>query len=121
MDNERIIKLENVIKQMLTPLKSIPLDLVIEWLSWYKIIPFNKSDEKDTNLLLKLKQVANLAWKNVNAKWILRPRPNEVARRTFRSRARWTVWVADVNKDGKWDCSALPKLELFKFFKRMVL
>lgn len=30
MNEERVVKLENVIKQMLTPLKNIPLDLVIE-------------------------------------------------------------------------------------------
>ena len=36
--------LENVIKQMLTPLKNIPLNLVIEGITGHKIIPFDKID-----------------------------------------------------------------------------
>lgn len=71
-------KLENVIKQMLTPLKKIPLSLVIEGLSGYNIIPFNKRDTKDISLLKKLIEVAKIAGNEVNKKGITRPRPNEV-------------------------------------------
>jgi hypothetical protein len=71
-------KLEEVIKQMLTPLKGIPFSLVIESLSNHKVIPFNKNDVKDLAVLETLKAVAKKAAEDVNIKGILRPRPNEV-------------------------------------------
>lgn len=70
--------LENVIKQMLRPLRNIPLNLVIEGISGFQIIPFDKLDAKDQSVLENLVKACNLAGKNVNAKGILRPRPNEV-------------------------------------------
>jgi hypothetical protein len=39
MNEEYTKRLENVIKQMLTPLKGIPLNLVIESISGCKILP----------------------------------------------------------------------------------
>jgi hypothetical protein len=78
MDKNYTQKLEEVIKQMLTPLKKIPFNLVIEGLSGYKIIPFDKKDKKDVVLLEKIIQVANLAGNQLNKTGILRPRPNEV-------------------------------------------
>ncbi len=70
--------LEGVISQMLKPLKGISLDVVIEGLSGYKIIPFDSNDEKDTKLLSALKTVAINAGKNINLNGICRNRPNEV-------------------------------------------
>lgn len=78
MSESRMEKLENVIKQMLTPLKGIPLDLVIESISGKKIIPFNKNDKKDEQLLQKLIKVAKNTGKEINRKGIKRSRPNEV-------------------------------------------
>jgi len=71
-------RLEGVIKQMRAPLRSIPLNLVIEGISGYKIIPFDPNDSKDKAVLETLVKACKLAGKNVNAKGILRPRPNEV-------------------------------------------
>lgn len=71
-------QLEYVIKQMLRPLKDIPLNLVIEALCDKKIIPFDKSDTKDQQVLEKLKKVCVIAGNEVNKKGIVRARPNEV-------------------------------------------
>ena len=78
MPDDYIKKLEDVIKQMLTPLKNIPFSLVIEALSNHKVLPFNKNDEKDIAVLETLKAVAKKAAEDVNIKGMLRPRPNEV-------------------------------------------
>lgn len=71
-------QLENVIRQMLRPLKDIPLNLVIEVLCGKKVIPFDKSDSRDQALLQKLREVCILAGREVNKTGITRARPNEV-------------------------------------------
>lgn len=71
-------RLEHVIKQMLKPLKGIPLNLVIEALCDKKIIPFDRSNSKDQQMLEKLKRVCITAGAEVNKKGIIRSRPNEV-------------------------------------------
>lgn len=63
---------------MLVPLRNIPLKLVIEGISGFQIIPFDKQGAKDQAVLANLKKVCAVAGRNVNAKGILRPRPNEV-------------------------------------------
>jgi len=77
-NNEYTKKLENVIKQMLQPLKDIPFNLVIEAMTGKKVISFDfaKSDYQD--VLELLKQSAVNAGKEINKTGILRPRPNEV-------------------------------------------
>lgn len=76
--DDYIVTLENVIKQMIKPLKGIPFKLVIEVLSGYKIIPFDKKSKKDKIILEKLIKVAISVGKKVNKNGIKRPRPNEV-------------------------------------------
>lgn len=71
-------ELEGVISQMLKPLSGLPLGIVIEGLSGYKVIPFDEKDDKDLQVLNTLKKVANNVLVEVNKKGILRPRPNEV-------------------------------------------
>lgn len=71
-------KLENVIKQMLQPLRGIPFNLVIEALSNYKVIPFNPKSKEDKALLDVLISVATEAGEEVNREGIRRTRPNEV-------------------------------------------
>ena len=78
MSNGYTKKLEEVIKQMLTPLKKVPLNLVIEGFSGYKIIPFNKEDRKDKVLLENLIKAVNQAGIEINKLGIKRPRPNEI-------------------------------------------
>jgi len=77
-DPEYIKQLEETIKQMLHPIKNIPLKLVIESISGCKVIPFNKEDNKDQDVLKKLVEVAKVAGVNINKKGIARKRPNEV-------------------------------------------
>ncbi len=58
MDKEYTKRLENVIKQMLTPLKDIPFNLVIESLTGKKVIPFDYKNNEDLELLETLKKAA---------------------------------------------------------------
>lgn len=78
MDEEYVKQLENTIKQMLRPLKDIPLKLVIESLCGHTIIPFNPKDNRDMAVLNNLKKAAQIAGANINRDGILRKRPNEV-------------------------------------------
>jgi hypothetical protein len=77
-DKEYVNRLENVIKQMLTPLKDIPFNLVIESLTGKKVIPFDFKNSEDTKLLELLKNVAVLGGKEINKNGIESRRPNEV-------------------------------------------
>jgi len=76
--NEYIKKLENVIKQMLQPLKDIPFNLVIETMTGKKVISFDFTKKDHQEVLKLLKQSALNAGKEINKTGILRPRPNEV-------------------------------------------
>ena len=70
--------LKGVISQMLRPLKGLPLDVVIEGLSGYKVIPFDKHDKKDIRVLGDLENVARKVLSSVNNGGILSKRSNEV-------------------------------------------
>ena len=78
MSKEYTKKLEGIIKQMLKPLKGIPLRLVIEGISGCKINPFDKNNSKDSQLLKKLTKAADIAGKEINKTGIAESRPNEV-------------------------------------------
>ena len=78
MNKDYTKKLENVIKQMLTPLKKIPFNLVIEAITGYKILPFDKNNDLDLRVLDDLEKVAYIAGEKINKIGIKRPRPNEV-------------------------------------------
>jgi len=71
-------ELDGIISQMLKPLKGISLNIVIEGLSGYKIIPFDIKNKMDVDLLNTLKKVAKKAGREVNKTGIIRSRPNEV-------------------------------------------
>ena len=71
-------RLENVIKQMLIPLKDIPFNLVIESMTGKKVISFDIRNSEHKQLLGLLKQTALTAGKTINKTGILRSRPNEV-------------------------------------------
>ncbi len=65
-DKDYVNRLENVIKQMLTPLRDIPFNLVIESLTGKKVIPFDFENSEDKEILDILKQVAVFAGKEIN-------------------------------------------------------
>jgi hypothetical protein len=77
-NNEYTKKLENVIKQMLQPLKDIPFNLVIEVMTGKKVMSFDFTKVDHQKVLNLLKQAALNAGKEINKTGILRPRPNEV-------------------------------------------
>ncbi len=71
-------QLEKVIKQMLSPLKEIPLKLVIESLCNHTIIPYDPSDSRDVSVLKNLVLAAGKAGIKINKNGIQRRRANEV-------------------------------------------
>jgi len=71
-------RLEDVIKQMLRPLKDIPFNLVIEAVAGKKVMPFDSNNTKHCRVLEVVTEVAEIAGKKINETGILRPRPNEV-------------------------------------------
>jgi len=76
--NDYTKRLENVIKQMLKPLKDIPFNLVIESMTGKKVISFNFRKKVHKEVLELLKKSAINAGKRINKTGILRSRPNEV-------------------------------------------
>ena len=62
---------------MLTPLKNLLFNLVIEAISQKKALPFNKDENGNDILLANLIKATNLACSETNMKGINRPRPNE--------------------------------------------
>jgi len=78
MENGYTKRLENIIKQMLQPLKDIPFNLVIESMTGKKVISFDFTNLSHKEVLELLKQSALNAGREINKTCILRPRPNEV-------------------------------------------
>ncbi len=77
-DKDYVSRLENVVKQMLHPLKDIPLNLVIEAMTGKKVISFDFAKPAHKEVLKLLMQSALIAGKEINKTGILRPRSNEV-------------------------------------------
>jgi hypothetical protein len=76
--NEYTKRLENIVKQMLQPLKDIPFNIVIEAMTGKKVISFDFTKQEHQMVLRLLKQSALSAGKEINKTGILRTRPNEV-------------------------------------------
>lgn len=77
-DKDYVNRLEDVVKRMLTPLKDIPFNLVIESLTGKKVIPFDFHNIVDRQLLDTLGKVAVVSGKEINKDGIRSRRPNEV-------------------------------------------
>ena len=77
-DKKYVSNLENVIKQMLRPLKDIPFNLVIETMTGKKVVSFDFKNLEHKQILDLLKRTALNAGKEINKTGILRYRPNEV-------------------------------------------
>lgn len=114
--NEEYVKiLENVIKQMVKPLKNIPFSLVMESLSDYKIIPFNEKDKNDIETLNILKKVAVEAGNEINKNGIISNRPNEVGNKIeefVRNALNGFAFHSDIpsNKNGKKQSVGYPDI-----------
>jgi len=78
-EQEKYIKeLETTISQFLKPLKNIPFKIAIKAVSGCKVIPFNKDDVKDQQLLKDLIEATKITTKNANQQGIFTRRENEV-------------------------------------------
>lgn len=117
-------KLEDIIKQMLSPLKGLPFQLVVEGISGYKVLPFDLDDEKNKKLVENLKKVAQIAGREVNKNGIKRPRPNEVGNdiEPFIKKALHEIgYKADTpkTKSGKGKSTGYPDIEFEDIYKRI--
>jgi hypothetical protein len=78
-EQEKYIKeLEGAISQFLKPLKNIPFKIVIKAMSGCEVIPFDKDNPDDRQLLTDLIEATKIAAKNANQKGIFTRRENEV-------------------------------------------
>lgn len=78
-EQEKYIKeLEEAISQFLKPLKNIPFKIAIKAMSDCKVIPFDKDNPDDRQLLKDLIEATKIAARNANRKGIFTRRENEV-------------------------------------------
>ena len=77
-EKERIEALEQALAQMLKPVKNIPFSVIVKSLADCRIIPVDKADTADQELLKRLQVSIQLCAAELNAEPIKRPRPNEV-------------------------------------------
>ncbi len=78
-EQEKYIKeLEEAISQFLKPLKNIPFKIAIKAISGCKVIPFDKNNPDDHQLLRDLIEATKIATRNANQKGIFTRRENEV-------------------------------------------
>jgi len=78
-EQEKYIKeLEETISQFLRPLKNIPFRIAIKAISGCKVIPFDKNNPNDKQLLKDLIEATKIAAQNANKKGIFTRRENEV-------------------------------------------
>jgi hypothetical protein len=75
---EYIKELENVIAQFLKPIKNIPFKIAIKAISGCEVIPFDKNNPDDIQLLQDLIEATKRAAKNANRQGIFTRRENEV-------------------------------------------
>lgn len=78
-EQEKYIKeLEKTISQFLKPLKNIPFKIAIKAMSGCNVIPFDKDNPQDQQLLKDLIEAIKIGAKNANQKGIFTRRENEV-------------------------------------------
>lgn len=77
-DKQRLSVLEDVLQQMLRPVRNVPFDLVIKALSGHKVIKTDLSDAADATMLAELTAAVLQAGAAIHRAPIRRPRPNEV-------------------------------------------
>ena len=123
-NDEYTEKLESIIRQMLIPLREVPLRLVIEGLCGYSVVPFDKEDYKDMAVLFNLSKIADMVGNEVNKSGIKRPRPNEVGNdiEIFVKDALISIgYIADTpkTKRGNKKTTGYPDLQFIDEFDRL--
>lgn len=76
-----IEQLELLISKFLEPLKGIPYSVAIKVLTGYEVLPFDPSVEENEELLIALKDAAQIAGYRAYSEGILASRPNEAGNR----------------------------------------
>jgi hypothetical protein len=77
-NSEYTKKLENVIRQIIQPIKDIPFNLVIEALTNKRVIRFDDNNDEHKKALNTLIEIGRISVAVINKKGIIRNRPNEV-------------------------------------------
>ena len=77
-DKKRLKVLENVLAQMLKPIRGVPFSLIVKSLSDHQVIKFDPKSPDDAAVLTLLEQAIQLCAQELKADPIRRPRPNEV-------------------------------------------
>jgi hypothetical protein len=70
--------LEQVLAQMLKPVKDVPFSVVVKSLAERQVIQVNKANAADKELLERLKKTVQFCAADLKSNPIRRPRPNEV-------------------------------------------
>jgi len=78
VDNDYVEKLERIIQRMLTPLKDIPFPIVIKAISGQEVVPFNKSDTEDAQLLNEIIKAVINAGRQMVLDGVYAKRVNEI-------------------------------------------
>lgn len=128
-DQEQYItELENVIRQMLKPVKNISFGLVIRAMTGFEVIEFDRNKKEDKNLLKKLSKAAEIAAQEVaKIGGIKRPRPNEVGNdlEPFVEEALKKVGYSDAgkpkSKSGKGKSAGYPDREFTDYDRAVYL
>lgn len=77
-DKERLKVLEQALAQMLKPVKGIPFSVIVKSLAEQHVIPIDKNDTADIDLLKRLERTIHICAAELKSNPIRRPRPNEV-------------------------------------------
>lgn len=77
-DSEKIKMLQSVIRKMLSPIKDVPLDVIISSFTGKEVIKIDFENEKDIRLIDKVKESAKFVFNDLKNNPIEKNRPNEV-------------------------------------------
>jgi hypothetical protein len=77
-EKERLKLVEQALAQMLKPIRNIPFSIIVQALAERLVIPIDKADRNDVELLDKLQQTIHFCAAELKSHPIRRPRPNEV-------------------------------------------
>jgi hypothetical protein len=77
-EKERLKLVERALAQMLKPIRNIPFSIIVQSLAERQVIPIDRTDAKDVDLLNRLQKAIQLCAADLKSHPIRRPRPNEV-------------------------------------------
>lgn len=125
MKDQYTKKLEELVKQIIKPLKGVPFNLIVESLFDKKVLPFELANKENKILLKNLKEVARNAGESVNkAGGISSRRVNEVGNyvESFVKESLKKVGyetITKMTKSGKSKSTGYPDLQFKDEFGRI--